>query len=125
MYQLKEYVKTHGLDKLKDDFSITTKTHPQYPNLHMFNYDQVESPFLQEVVRQSRGIILDRDNDWSPVCYTYDKFFNEGSGHCSNIDWDSALVYEKFDGSLMQLYYYDEQWHIASSGIPDGSGFSK
>lgn len=29
-------------------------------------------------------------------------------------------IYEKQDGSLAFLYYYDQQWHVASSTIPDG-----
>ena len=29
---------------------------------------------------------------------------------------------KKLDGSLMTLYRYRDEWHIASSGMPDGSG---
>ncbi len=31
-------------------------------------------------------------------------------------------VYEKLDGSLMVLYFYDRAWHVQSSGTPDASG---
>lgn len=31
-------------------------------------------------------------------------------------------VYEKLDGSLMTLYHYRGQWHVATTGRPDASG---
>ena len=37
------------------------------------------------------------------------------------IDWGTARVYEKLDGSLMTLYRYGGAWQVASSGLPDGS----
>lgn len=36
-------------------------------------------------------------------------------------DWNSAVVYEKKDGSLAFMYYYQGNWHVASSTIPDGT----
>jgi hypothetical protein len=36
------------------------------------------------------------------------------------IDWSTAKVQEKLDGSLIQAYFYDNQWHVATSGCPDG-----
>lgn len=74
------------------------------------------------VVQQCRGIILDESNDWQVIARPYDKFFNLGEGNAAPIDWSTAKVYEKLDGSLMSLYWYDNQWHVASSGTPDAMG---
>ena len=38
------------------------------------------------------------------------------------INWKTARVYEKIDGSLMTLYFYDNKWIISSSGKPDADG---
>lgn len=100
-------------------YKIKVNVHPKYPNLYQFKYNQIESPMGSLVVQACRGIILDRDNDWAPVCHTYNKFFNLQEGHAAEIDWNTARVYEKLDGSLMQLYWYDNQWHVATSGTPD------
>ncbi len=29
---------------------------------------------------------------------------------------------EKVDGSLANMYYYDNKWHVSSSSLPDASG---
>jgi hypothetical protein len=31
-------------------------------------------------------------------------------------------VLDKVDGSMVSMYYYREEWHVASSSVPDGSG---
>ena len=53
--------------------------------------------------------------------YPYDKFFNVGEENASEIDWDSAKVYEKLDGSIVTLYWYKGDWHFATSGMPAAS----
>jgi hypothetical protein len=30
-------------------------------------------------------------------------------------------VYDKLDGSLCTVYYYEKKWHVSSSGVPDAS----
>jgi hypothetical protein len=104
---------------LTDKYAIAVKRHPKYPNLVLFKYSQIESPFAEKIVQECRGIILDESNNWAVVSYPYNKFFNHGEGHAAPIDWATARVYEKVDGSLMTLYWYDNQWHVASSGTPD------
>jgi hypothetical protein len=66
---------------------------------------------------------LDSKADWRVVCYPYNKFFNFGEPYAvTDIDWSSAVVYEKYDGSLATLYHYKGEWMVASSGVPDASG---
>lgn len=120
--ELQNYLRNNGLEKLVETYHINAVTHQQYPNLVCLKYSMMDSPMSQAVVRQSRGIIFDRANDWEIVAYPYDKFFNYGEGRAATIDWASARVYEKLDGSLMTLYFYDGKWQVASSGTPDGTG---
>lgn len=42
------------------------------------------------------------------VCRPFDKFFNsKEAGHKKEpVDWTSARVYEKVDGSLIKCYFY-------------------
>lgn len=122
MLELSKYIIKHGVDKTVGNFGLMANVHPDYPNLYLFKYRLVDCDFSNIEVRQSRGIILDSHNDWKPVCYTYNKFYNYGSGYCGGFDWGSASVYEKLDGSLIQMYWYDDMWHVASSGVPDASG---
>ena len=119
---LQTYLKTEGLDALQAAFGIKIRRHGLLENLVCFKYSQYESPMDERVVQQCRGIILDESNDWAVVSYPYDKFFNYGEANAAAIDWDSARVQDKLDGSLMTLYFYDGQWQVQSSGTPDASG---
>ena len=107
---------------LSDSFAIDAKRHPAYNNLVLFKYNQIESPFSEQIVRECRGIILDENADWAVRCMSFQKFFNLGEGHASTIDWNTARVMTKADGSLAQVYYYDNQWHVATTGTPDAGG---
>ena len=117
---LQNYLRQFGPDKLKEEYFIKHKQHYKYPNLYLFKYDQINSDFTKSIVKVCRGIILNRDNDWKPVCYPYEKFFNWGEKEASQIDWRHyPNIYEKLDGSLISLWYYDYKWHVSTSGTPD------
>lgn len=81
--------------------------------LTLLKYDLLESDFNQKVVHECRGIILDGNNN--VVCYPFDKFFNYSECFASKIDWSSACVQEKIDGSIMKVYYYNNEWKVATN----------
>jgi hypothetical protein len=111
-----------SLDELKSKYAITARRHATYTNLVSLKYHQIESPMGEPIVQQCRGIVLDQDDDWRIVSRPFDKFFNYGEGHAAPIDWSTAQVLEKLDGSLMSMYWYDGDWQVASSGTPDAGG---
>jgi len=117
-----QFLRDHGLTALKNDLGIIVKTHPAYPSLHFLKYNQLESPMSHSVVRDSRGLMVDADRDWSPVSFPFRKFFNYGEGNADAIDWSTAQSMEKLDGSLMTVYFHDGSWHVASNGTPDAGG---
>jgi len=81
----------------------------------MFKYNQLTSDFSNSIVREARGIIFRRD-DWShPVCWAFNKFGNYSEGWVEDINWDTAFVSEKVDGSLIKVWY-DRLWHISTNG---------
>lgn len=110
------------LAKTCKDVFIKASRHSKYPNLVLFKYTNITVSFSNPCTRQARGIIMDENNDWNIVSYPYDKFFNYGEKHAVAIDWSSVKIYEKLDGCLMTLYYYDNTWHVSSSGRPDANG---
>jgi hypothetical protein len=120
--ELIDYIKTNGLAALCDTYKILAKRHGEFPNLVMLKYSQIDSPMGERIVQQARGIILDEADDWLIVSYPFNKFFNSYEGHAATIDWSTARVYEKLDGSLMTLYWYRGQWRVASNGLPDAGG---
>jgi hypothetical protein len=121
---IQEYLSSHSLAELESAFAIPAKRHREFSNLIMLKYSQINSPMSEPVVQQCRGIILDEASDWAVVSYPFDKFFNYGEPNAAAIDWPHATVYEKLDGSLMTLYWYRDQWRVASSGTPDAGGWA-
>lgn len=120
--ELQKYLREKGLDNLKTEFNIKENRHQEFNNLVCLKYSQLESPLEKLIVQQCRGIILDEDNDWAVVSYPYDKFFNHGESSAAKINWQKSVVYEKLDGSLMTLFFYQGAWQVQSSGTADACG---
>lgn len=110
------------LSDLKGRYGIEARRHRDYPNLVQLKYNQIDAPMDNPIVQESRGIILDENNQWRVISWPFRKFFNYGEGHAASIDWTTARVQEKLDGSMMSIYFWDGRWHVASSGLPDASG---
>jgi hypothetical protein len=120
--EIQKYLRANTLEQLEKDFGIYHRRHNKYPNLVLLKYDQISSPFKEKIVQECRGIILDTDNNLNVVSRPYDKFFNYGEGLAAKIDWNTAKVVEKLDGSITTLYHYDGHWEVASNGMPDAAG---
>lgn len=84
----------------------------------MFTYNQVNSDFNNDIVRECRGIIF-REGEWTkPVCHAFDKFGNYQESYVPKIDWNSAKVTEKVDGSLIKVWYNSDtdDYMISTNG---------
>lgn len=120
---IQQYLRDGGtLEDLERDLGITAKRHRAYNNLVLLKYNQIESPMANPIVQECRGIILDESDNWKVIARAFDKFFNYGEGHAAQIDWSTARVQEKVDGSLCLLFYYNWEWHVATTGTPDAGG---
>lgn len=89
----------------------------------MFKYNQLSSDFSNPIVREARGIIFREDN-WKCVRRAFDKFFNYGEPNAAEIDWNTAKVQTKYDGSLISAWFDDKKWHYSTNGtieIVDGT----
>lgn len=113
------------LQDLESRLGIKSKRHPRFPNLVLFVYDQIESPKLDPIVRSARGHILDEDFNWDHVCRPFDRFFNWGEGVEQGApvpDIGSSVVFKKEDGSLLNMWFYRDEWHVSTKGSPDAGG---
>lgn len=87
--------------------------------LVMFKYSQFDSDFMNPLVRECRGIILDEDT-FDVVSYAFDKFGNYGEPYCPEIDWKTARVGEKLDGSLCKFVKFpDGNLLVSTNGSID------
>ena len=86
--------------------------------LVIFKYNQIESDFSNPIVCECRGLILEVDT-FNVVAMAFKKFFNAGESYAAKIDWDSAVVSQKEDGSLMKVFFYEDSWKVATNGTID------
>jgi hypothetical protein len=110
------------LTELQMQLGIVSKPHPSFPWLFLLKYDMIDSPMDNFVVQECRGIILNAKDDWNTVSRALDKFFNSSEHLAASIDWNTARVQTKEDGSLMTLSFYEGQWNVSTSGTPDAGG---
>ena len=92
------------------------------PSLVLLKYNQIDSPMGEPIVQECRGLILDECDGWRVVSRSFSKFFNADEGHAAAIDWGTATVQEKLDGSLCVIYHYAGKWNVQTSGHPDAAG---
>jgi len=73
-------------------------------NLVLFKYNLIETSWEEggNIVRESRGLVLDEDT-LEPVVVPFFKFFNAGEIYADKIDWSTAKVTEKIDGSICKI----------------------
>jgi len=97
-------------------YSVRTKRKGRYV---LLRYNQYDSDFTLEIVRECRGVILDEQENYKPVCVPFYKFGNYGETYVPDIEWSTARVQEKIDGSIIKLWYHNGEWHTSSNGEID------
>lgn len=108
------------------------------PPYILLKYDMRTSDMSEEIVQECRGLILKEDiycaaewvfnekrntpsrmdlyeYNYCVVCRGFDKFFNYGEYQAASIDWESAVIQEKVDGSLIKIWW-DDKWRISTNG---------
>ena len=101
------------LHKYKDEGWLMNQVHPELP-LTIWNYTQ-QTQFegmWDEITLSCRGLVT--DDEGNIVARPFKKFFNLEEGkHTPTKDFD---VFEKMDGSLIIVFWYDGGWVVASRG---------
>lgn len=90
-------------------------------DLVSLKYNALESPMHERIVQQCRGMVVNTALR-RVLARPYDKFWNYGEAKADAIDWGSARVQEKLDGSLMIMYWGVGGWHVATFGHPTAGG---
>lgn len=90
----------------------------------IFNYDMTQSAsidgerrmcdFSLPEVQEARGIIIDTQT-LDVACWPFRKFGNYGEYYADSIDWSTARVQEKVDGSIMKLWNDGERWRVSTN----------
>lgn len=103
------------LEKYYEDGLLHKQTHPTL-DLTIWNY----SPRVQyerlwdDITMQCRGLVTNSKGEI--VARPFKKFFNYEEHKPEDIPNESFEVYEKMDGSLGIVFYYENEWHLATRG---------
>lgn len=122
MLELQRFLAKKSLTQLQEEFSIKVRYHEKYPNLVSLAYDQTKSPMHRSIVQECRGLIIDLADSNRVVGMAYKKFFNHGEVHGDELCMETTRLYEKLDGTMILLYYYQREWQTSTTGTPDASG---
>jgi len=101
------------LNKYYEDGLLYKQVHPTLP-LTIWNYTetvQFEDKW-DEITLMCRGLVT--DNEGNIVAKPFDKFFNIEEGKFEPTE--KFEVYEKMDGSLGIVFWYEGQWVVATRG---------
>lgn len=120
MLTIVKYIKKYGLEKSISKFNLICK---EYEHKILLKYSQIESDMSLPEVQECRGIILEK-HTWNLMSLAFKKFFNSGETHAVKIDWDTAHILNKEDGSCIQVYWdwHKEIWFAATTGTAEGEG---
>lgn len=104
------------LAELENDLALRLHHHPQLP-LVGFSYQQTLSPKTHPIVREARGIVLEKDS-WRVVAKAFNRFFNLGevADEYATFNWNDFDCYTKADGSLVLMYHYEGRWLAKTRG---------
>lgn len=103
------------LKKYFEDGLLIKQTHPT-KDLTIWNYSQkVQYEKLwDEITLNSRGLVT--NSEGKIIARPFPKFFNLEEHDFNNIPNESFEVFEKMDGSLGIVFYYQGEWVVATRG---------
>ena len=121
MLETQRYLRAGGtLDDLAARYFIKSRVSADL-GVVCLNYSQGISPMGERICQECRSLILELGT-WDVVSRSFFKFFNHGQPGAAEVDWSTARVQEKLDGSLIMLYHWRDAWRFASRSVADASG---
>lgn len=120
MLSIIKHIEKHGFEETIEKFNLK---YNDYGHKVIVKYDQIKSSFEHEEVRDARGLVLEKDT-WKVMSLAFRKFFNSAEGHAAKIDWNTAHVLEKLDGTLIHLYWdwHSGEWCAGTTGMAEAEG---
>lgn len=122
MLQIQKFIRQYGLNAAVNKFQLKVR---EYDHKVLLKYDQLSAPTLMAniEVQECRGLILEKGS-WDVMSLAFTKFFNADESNAHKVDWDTAHVLEKLDGTLIQVYWdwHKNEWFAGTTGTAEGEG---
>ena len=97
---------------LKEEYGIVIKEDFPYA---IFNYG-IKCDFSNPIVQEARGIIINIET-LEVVCWPFRKFGNYNESYADKIDWNTARVQDKIDGSIIKMWWsqISNEWQFSTN----------
>jgi hypothetical protein len=107
-------------DALSSSPNFLNVKHDTENNLYIAKHCHKSDTSLQ-LVQESDGTIL--DSEATVVCYSgpYHEIMTVSDLRESDIDLSTSTITESLDGTMIRLYYHNNQWCVATKGHTDAS----
>jgi hypothetical protein len=116
---IKEYIQLKTILE-STPYNLKIKEDNSYPNLFLI-CGQETSDYSLKIVNECNGIIMDK-NTLKIVCYTFDKSPEQDTLSPELNTENGNLYYEPlYEGSLMRIYYFENEWIISTKKCIDPS----
>lgn len=106
----------NDIENLIDQKYIMMNKHPEL-DLYILNYTKTAQfeKFWNEYTLMARGLVIDKD--FNIVARPFKKFFNVEEHKQEEIPYGLPFeVFDKMDGSLGIIFFYNNEWHVATRG---------
>lgn len=120
MLEVQKYLIENSISKLIENYSIKVREYDNY-GIIILNYSMIDSPKLDPIVRECRSLILENKAPYNVVSRSFDRFFNYGECPDTNkFNLNTAILWEKIDGSIINVYRYNNTWNISTRSMAVG-----
>lgn len=115
-YLLKFENVDEALASLEKEYAVKATLNPDDDRV-ILNYNMIDSPKTHEIVRECRGLVLDKGNGWKLIAKAFTRFFNHCETEHLDFDWThDVTASDKEDGSLILYYFYNGEWRVNTKG---------
>jgi hypothetical protein len=102
----------------KEPYNLKIKEDANINNLFVI-HNTDKSDFNLKIVNECNGLILDK-NSLKIICYTFDKCSNSLEIP-TNIDFNNLYIENAIEGTLVRLYYANDNWLLSTKKCIDSS----
>jgi hypothetical protein len=106
-----KFLNENSLEQLTSTYFIKVNKWDK-GDLWVLNYDQIDSPKNHPITNECRSLVVSYSCicGWYVVSRSFDRFFNYGEIQDDFHDITKMTAYEKVDGSIVSLFYFQGEW---------------
>ncbi len=117
-----DFLNKNSVQTLVDDFHIKVRDYSE-DGIMVLNYDMIESPKWEPITRECRALILENTAPYKVVSRSFYRFFNYlECPRTDEMDFDNAVVWEKIDGSIINVYFHNGEWKCSTRSMAYAEG---